>query len=117
MQALEAAAGRLVQTADDRTTPDAKRSGPAGKEDRPDRDAPRLFFDLSSARLIPNCLVADSRIQKSRGPFDDVWDQGFILSHQGMLGADGPIEMSYLLLFVVLLLSVEWLTRKLLKLA
>lgn len=117
LNALEGTAARLLQAVTDETTK-APRPGKAAP-DSPgkDREAPRLFFDLGTAHLIPAYLIADSKVQKSRGPFEDLWDRGFSLSERGLLGSDTPVWVSYLLLLVVGLLSVEWLTRKLLKLA
>jgi hypothetical protein len=74
-------------------------------------EAPRLLFDLSTAGLIPKCMVTDSKVQRSRGPVKDLWDEGF------SLGFDSSTRMAFVLLVIVILLSVEWLTRKLLKMA
>jgi hypothetical protein len=75
------------------------------------KDTLRLFFDLSSAKLIPSCMVTDTKVQRSRGPIKDLWDDGFTLS------LNPPIQMATVLLLVATLLSIEWLMRKLLKLA
>ncbi len=72
--------------------------------------ATRLFFDLKAAELIPECMDSEQRIQKSRGPVKDLWDAGFEVGNP-------PTKVSWALLLVVTLLSLEWLTRKLLKLA
>src|SRR5207244_1807759 len=90
-----------------------------GRSDRKDEksktarstEAPRLLFDLATAGLIPKCMVADSKVQRSRGPVKDLWDEGFGFS------VDSSTRMAFVLLAIVTLLSVEWLTRKLLKLA
>ena len=71
----------------------------------------RLFFDLSSAKIIPKCMVTDSKVQRSRGAVQDLWDQGFTL------WPEPSVRMATVLLLITMLLSVEWLTRKLLKLA
>jgi hypothetical protein len=76
---------------------------------RPDKM--RLFFDLKNASLIPTCMMADVQKQVSRGKHRDWWDAGT------SLGGRLPFEISYVLLLVVGLLSAEWLTRKLLRLA
>jgi len=55
-------------------------------------------------------MVTDSKVQRSRGPIKDLWDAGFGLG-------DSSSRMAFVLLLVVALLSIEWLTRKLLKLA
>jgi hypothetical protein len=71
-------------------------------------DKARLYFDLKNAELIPSCMVSRPNEQESRGPVDDLWDKGFQL---------GQIDLPYALLAGVALLSVEWLIRKLLRLA
>jgi hypothetical protein len=76
------------------------------------KETARLFFDLKSAPLIPKCMVTERKTVKSRGPIQDLWDAGVVLGD-----ADPPRKISAVLLIVVGLLSVEWLTRKLLKLA
>jgi hypothetical protein len=70
----------------------------------------RLFFDLKAADMIPECMDAEQRIQKSRGPIKDLWDYGWEFGNP-------PMKISLALVLVIGLLSVEWLTRKLLKLA
>ena len=75
---------------------------------------PRLFFDLKTAAMIPDCLGNEHKTQRSRGPVDDLWDAGPWLGYD----EEGkPRIVSLVLLLVVGLLSAEWLTRKLLKLA
>jgi hypothetical protein len=82
---------------------------PAGKENEP-----RLFFDLQSASVIPDYLGNERKIQRSRGPIDDLWDAGPTIGYD----EDGkPRIIGLVLLLVVGLLSAEWLTRKLLRLA
>ena len=56
-------------------------------------------------------MVTESKTQRSRGPVKDLWDQGFTISENPAL------RMATVLIVVTLLLSGEWLTRKLLKLA
>jgi hypothetical protein len=76
-------------------------------------DKLRLYFDLKNAHLVPACMRPDVQTLRSRGPIEDLWDDGFVIwQREGQ-----PITMSYVLLAVVGLLSVEWLTRKLLRLA
>ncbi len=72
----------------------------------------RLFFDVKSADVIPDCMVTDRKTLRNRGPVKDVWDEGMEVGSN-----DPPWKLSAALLIVVGLLSVEWLTRKLLKLA
>ena len=76
-----------------------------------DRDKLRLFFDLKSAAEIPDCMVKDEKTQRSRGRVEDIWDAGFFIRREP------PWKVSYVLLAVIGLLSLEWLIRKLLKLA
>jgi hypothetical protein len=99
--ALEGTAARLLQRGEERTEPNGKSS----------KEQPRLFFDLSSAKIIPKCMVTDSKVQRSRGAVTDLWDQGFTL------WPEPSVRMATVLLLITMLLSVEWLTRKLLKLA
>jgi hypothetical protein len=78
-------------------------------------DAPRLVFSLATADAIPPCLPAvPPQVARNRGAVDDLWDDGPELGTT----ADGkPITVAAALLVAVVLLSVEWLTRKLLRLA
>jgi hypothetical protein len=116
LRALEGTAARLLQRVDEK---DANEKKPSRTE-VPDiiesvtdtRQVPRLFFDLNSAKLIPKCMVTDSKVQRSRGPIKDLWDQPLLT-----LSSDPKIQLAAVLLAVVCLLSIEWLTRKLLKLA
>jgi hypothetical protein len=84
-------------------------------------DAPRLFFDLKSAETIPDCMLTETRIQRNKGKTDDLWDKGFYLRNiRGYVIHDRkglPIEISWMLLAMVGLFSMEWLSRKLLRLA
>jgi hypothetical protein len=77
-------------------------------------DAPKLSFTLASADVIPSCMTAERKVQRNRGPVDDLWDDGPEL---GRTEEGKPIEVATLLLVIVGLLSAEWLTRKLLRLA
>ncbi|HEV3205037.1 MAG TPA: hypothetical protein VGY77_11665, partial [Gemmataceae bacterium] len=77
-----------------------------------EKESLKLYFDLKAAEMIPDCMVTDSKTQRTRGPVKDVWDSGFTLESW-----DPPLKVSTLLLVIVGLLSIEWLTRKLLKLA
>ncbi len=73
----------------------------------------RLFFDLRSARLIPEFLTTDRKEYNNRGRIVDLWSDGATLGTYG----GKPVVIATALLLVVGLLSVEWLTRKLLRLA
>src|SRR5437588_11057731 len=81
----------------------------------PAKDSPKLLFTLPAAEAIPPCLTAvPPQVFRNRGPVDDLWDDGPTLGYT----EDGkPIEVATLLFVVVGLLSVEWLGRKLLRLA
>ncbi|GIW80361.1 MAG: hypothetical protein KatS3mg105_2168 [Gemmatales bacterium] len=75
-------------------------------------DDQRLYFDLETATIIPDCMVKmEPRVHRSRGPVRDLWDAGF------EIGNEPPMKISYALFVIVGLLSIEWLTRKLLRLA
>ena len=78
-------------------------------------DKVRLYFDLKNAQLIPTCMRPDVQTLRNRGPIADLWDDGFVIWKRE--APYPPIKMSYVLLAAVGLLSLEWLTRKLLRLA
>jgi hypothetical protein len=89
-----------------------------------DKETLKLVFDLKSAELIPNCMLLDAKKIENRGPVADLWDDGFAMPQWSWLPQwmkssteDEPAKVSYLLVGVVGLLSIEWLTRKLLRLA
>jgi hypothetical protein len=77
-----------------------------------DQESLRLYFDLQTARLIPLCMVTERKTQKSRGPIQDIWDDGPVVRT-----GQPPLKISVALIIIVGLLSTEWLVRKLLKLA
>ncbi|HZT83401.1 MAG TPA: VWA domain-containing protein [Gemmataceae bacterium] len=79
---------------------------------KPSEDKPRLYFDLKSATIIPDCMVTEERQQRSRGPVEDWWDSDWPLNRP-----KGERWFSMVMVIAVGLLSVEWLTRKLLRLA
>jgi hypothetical protein len=85
-------------------------------------DKMRLYFDLKNAGLIPSCMVQDVQRQTSRGKHRDLWDDGWVVHEYPKPDdpnkpARSPIKISYVLMVVVGLLSMEWLIRKLLRLA
>jgi hypothetical protein len=84
-----------------------------GKESSSDEKM-RLYFDLKNAELIPSCMRTDTKDLRARGPVSDWWDDGFIMWENS---PNPPTKFSWILMIVVGLLSVEWLTRKLLRLA
>jgi hypothetical protein len=100
--------------------PDLPAAGPDGAPvKKPEADAgdegARLYFTLDSAQYIPDCMKTDKNDVRNRGKIKDLWDGGWfeVESDSGEKKAVLP----YILAFVVGLLSVEWLTRKLLRLA
>jgi hypothetical protein len=76
---------------------------------------PRLYFELGNAKLIPTCMVTDRKVQRSRGAIQDKWDDGWVV--WAAEPPAKPVKVSWVLTAVVALLSLEWLTRKLLRLA
>jgi hypothetical protein len=85
----------------------------AGKEPEPaEKQELKLYFDMKAAEIIPDCMVTDRKTLRNRGPVKDVWDEGVEVGR-----SDPPWKISTALLLIVGLLAVEWLTRKLLKLA
>jgi hypothetical protein len=75
----------------------------------------RLYFNLKNAHLIPKCMRRDVHVYRSRGPIKDQWDEGVTVWEREP--PETPIKVSYVLLGAVGLLSLEWLIRKLLRLA
>jgi hypothetical protein len=83
---------------------------------------PKLAFKLSDKEpigLIPECMVSLKVTADNRGKSEDLWDKGFTIPESSATSwiAKGPQSLSYVLLIVVALLSIEWMTRKLLRLA
>jgi hypothetical protein len=81
----------------------------------------KLAFRLAETdklAVIPDTLEARSQNLRNRGPVEDLWDKGVRLP-ESLSGwfSSRPVEISYLLLLAVGLLSVEWMTRKLVRLA
>jgi uncharacterized membrane protein len=104
-----------------RTLPSAGQPVTTERSDRspqspesPTSSSLRLFFDLSSAELIPDLMTTQTKVQRNRGPVDDLWDDGPVV---GSDNRGQPIVIPWALMLIVGLLSVEWLTRKLLRLA
>jgi len=91
----------------------------------------KLAFRLSNPEkvaLIPECIDSKVSSQRNRGAVEDIWDKGPSLVRDpdtntvsfSWFSTDKNrqvFDMSYLLLTTVLLLSTEWLIRKLLRLA
>ncbi len=103
------------------TRPASAEVRPAGKVDvktaskEKGDDKFRLYFDLKNAELIPSCMIADVKNSRSRGPVSDLWDGGWVL--RDAVPPQQPVKLSYALVIGVGLLSLEWLIRKLLRLA
>jgi len=78
------------------------------------KDSPKLYFDLKTAKYIPECMVAQTKVQRNRGQVVDLWDSGPTVGHdnKGL-----PIVIPWMLMGIVGLFSAEWLIRKLLRLA
>jgi hypothetical protein len=87
----------------------------------PGAEGKRLAFkfgDDESLKLIPECFKPDVKTARNRGAVEDYWDKGIELpSWMTSWLTDKPQRMGIMLLICVGLLSIEWLTRKLLKLA
>jgi hypothetical protein len=79
----------------------------------------KLAFRLSESdklAAIPACLEPRSQNLRNRGPVEDLWDKGLVLP-ASLTSSSKPVEISYLLLACVGLLAVEWMTRKIMRLA
>jgi hypothetical protein len=91
---------------------------PGEKSAAADRDKLRLVFDLKTAEMIPECMQTRQNTVRNRGKVEDLWDRGWTMwiDDQGT-EQERPAKFSFVLAAVVGLLSIEWLTRKLLRLA
>lgn len=95
---------------------EAKKPDVRGDEERAaGDDSMRLLFDLSNSEIIPDCLTKKVNNIRNRGKVEDMWDKGMweVENEQG----EKKALMPWVLLLGVGLLSIEWLTRKLLRLA
>jgi hypothetical protein len=95
--------------------PKAAKTDSGMKKDSAPDERLKLYFDLNTASLIPNCMKYETRTQRNRGAANDLWDSGYVLWNRDP--PDAPITMSWVLTIVAGLLSLEWLSRKLLRLA
>jgi hypothetical protein len=86
----------------------------------------KLAFRLSETdklALIPACVEEQSLTVRNRGAVEDLWDKGPTFDLPGEVRAGSTTvlpksgQVSWLLLAAVGLLGLEWLTRKLLRLA
>src|SRR5262245_36181896 len=76
------------------------------------------FGDEESLKMIPECFKPDVKTARNRGAIEDYWDKGVTLpSFLTSWYSDKPQRLGAMLLVCVGLLSIEWLIRKLLKLA
>jgi hypothetical protein len=78
------------------------------------KDGKRLYFDLESAELIPELMRTEVKKERTKGTSIDLWDKGW---DTGWEVFGEPFRFSWVMIIIVGLLSAEWLTRKLLKLA
>ena len=108
-------AGRVADPTLSAALQRAAAAGPEGK---------RLAFkfgDDESLKLIPDCIKQDAKTIRNKGKVEDYWDRGVTLpkwATQWLTGpTDRPMRIGYMLLLCGTLLTAEWLTRKLLKLA
>lgn len=102
------------------TNPDAKAR--LARDLPKDGGVSKLAFKLPDRELlglIPECMGNRENSAENRGKADDLWDRGYevpdSLTREWM--GRPPVRVSYVLLLVVALLSVEWMSRKLLRLA
>ncbi len=96
------------------TSPGAKKDAPKPEGEK--EEALKLYFDLNNADLIPACMDKDQKTLSNRGPVRDLWDEGLTLWTPTSPDKQ-PVKLSYMLCAIVGLLSLEWLIRKLLRLA
>jgi hypothetical protein len=92
---------------------------------------PKLAFKLgdpSLIGLIPECFAAKESHADNNGPVNDLWDKGIDFPNQNAEGtfiernvpeflAGKKLQISWVMLVVISLFSLEWLSRKLLRLA
>jgi hypothetical protein len=97
-----------------RFKPEASAAAQPEGADAPASDSPKLYFDLKTAKYIPECMIALTKVQRNRGQVRDLWDAGPTVGYdnKGL-----PIVLPWMLMGVVGLFSAEWLIRKLLRLA
>ena len=91
---------------------------------------PKLAFKITDTellKLIPECMKTASATHKNLGPVNDLWDRGVTMPtydaemnpavRKYAVSWWSGLRLSLVLLAVVFLLSLEWLGRKLLRLA
>jgi len=107
---------QALNSARDRMLAQVRAMGLAGKDTTAENDLDRLFFDLDTAHWIPECLPGEIVPYRTEGRVTDLWDKGITI----FADLDHPEKASgppWVLVVLVVLLSGEWLARKLLKLA
>lgn len=85
----------------------------------------RLSFKLTDSEKlskVPETMEPKRNEYRNKGPVEDLWDKAIPATTLPETPLtrwihDGPVPVSWLLLAVVALLSFEWLTRKLLRMA
>ncbi len=88
------------------------------KEDEILTGKPRLYFSLKDAELIPLCMKTVTDTKQVRGKYEDVWDESWTRWNFHVFGYEVHLDWLFnSLLLIVGLLSMEWLIRKLLRLA
>ncbi|MER3414756.1 MAG: hypothetical protein C4297_00885 [Gemmataceae bacterium] len=82
----------------------------------PENDSDRLFFTLDDASSIPYCIGQSREPFRADGRIIDLWDKGWDVWAK----LDAPEQSSgppWALVLLAGLVSAEWLTRKMLRLA
>ncbi|MBL8796198.1 MAG: hypothetical protein JNM56_20025, partial [Planctomycetia bacterium] len=74
-------------------TPDKTKGEVAPPPDSGKDDETKLYFDLRTARIIPDFIKGEHREQRSRGPIQDLWPAGPQMSLFGIRGAVGLIML------------------------
>ena len=85
-------------------------------EKKQGKETPRLFFDLGNADLIPSLLDKKVTENTISGKTEDIWDRGWFAVKDEKSGRERA-KVPYVLAAAVGLWSLEWLIRKLLRLA
>ncbi|MDW8222011.1 MAG: VWA domain-containing protein [Gemmatales bacterium] len=90
----------------------------------PENEVRRLFLTLPDAHTVPDVLESVTVESRAEGRVQDIWDKGFDYLWFYLQSLWRPTEQPretqgppWALVVVVTLLSAEWLTRKLLRLA
>lgn len=119
LPALLAMAGDLRECEPRLVTPGVKERLAAGLPK--ESGITKLAFKLGDKELLgllPECMKIEFKNLNNRGEQDHLWDRGFVIPADSWVNPfKTPQKVSYVLLLVVLLLSLEWSGRKLLRLA